>query len=169
MQSTILMTTFVLMAVVAATFLWVVKQASAAGSGEASTVESYRSKLFWAMLLLGAFVSIGSLRPWPKAIAAGPDVIHVKATGSQWSWELEPKTVPIGKRVTFSVATTDVTHGFSVYDPDGHLLFQTQAMPGYINQVSYVFKTSGKYRVFCMEYCGVAHQDMTDELVVAAQ
>jgi cytochrome c oxidase subunit 2 len=169
MQSTILMTTFALMVVVAATFLWVLKQAGAVESEEASTVEKYRSMLFWGMLLLGVFVSIGSLRPWPQAIAGGPNVINVKATGSQWSWELDPKTVPAGKQVTFSVATTDVTHGFSVFDPDGHLLFQTQAMPGYINQVSYTFKTSGKYRVFCMEYCGLAHQDMTDELVVAAQ
>jgi cytochrome c oxidase subunit 2 len=170
MQSTVLTTAFVLMAVVAAIFLWVLKQADAGDAREkAPMVEGYRFKLFLGILFLGALVSIGSLRPWPKAVAAGSDVIDVKATGSQWSWELVPKTVPVGKPVTFSVATTDVTHGFSVYDPDGHLLFQTQAMPGYINQVSYTFKTPGKYKIFCMEYCGLAHHDMTDELVVAAQ
>ncbi|MBX9648136.1 MAG: hypothetical protein K2X57_13900 [Xanthobacteraceae bacterium] len=170
MQSTILLTTFLLMAAVASIFLVSLSAASAGdGAEKAPKLEGVRLKFFIAILLLGVVVSVSSLRPWPKAVAAGSDVIHVKVTGSQWSWEIAPKEIPVGKPITFSVATTDVTHGFSVYDDGGHLLIQSQVMPGYINQVSYIFEKPGKYRVFCMEYCGVAHHDMTDELLVVAQ
>jgi cytochrome c oxidase subunit 2 len=48
------------------------------------------------------------------------------------------------------------------------LLFQTQAMPGYINKVAYVFDEPGQHRVLCMEFCGVGHHDMTDTFDVVA-
>jgi cytochrome c oxidase subunit 2 len=92
--------------------------------------------------------------------------VSVTATGSQWSWEIAPQEVPVGRPVVFKVTSNDVNHGFGVYDPDGTMLFQTQAMPGYVNQVSYTFTKPGKYRVFCMEYCGLVHHDMLDEINV---
>ena len=66
----------------------------------------------------------------------------------------------------FNVYSKDVNHGMGVADPSGTLLFQTQSMPGYINQVRHVFNEPGTYRVLCMEFCGVAHHDMTDEFTV---
>jgi cytochrome c oxidase subunit 2 len=49
------------------------------------------------------------------------------------------------------------------------LLFQVQAMPGYVNQVEYVFDKPGTYHVVCLEYCGVAHHAMTAEFTVVAE
>jgi cytochrome c oxidase subunit 2 len=107
-----------------------------------------------------------TLRPWPYDVSAAGDTVTVTATSSQWSWEIAPQEVPVGRPVVFKVTSNDVNQGFGVYDADGAMLFQTQAMPGYVNQVSYTFTKPGKYRVFCMEYCGLVHHDMLDEINV---
>ena len=48
-------------------------------------------------------------------------------------------TVPVGAVVEFRVTTLDVNHGFSLYAPDGRLVAQTQAMPGYVNRLRVTF------------------------------
>ncbi|CAF0701745.1 hypothetical protein MPNT_410011 [Candidatus Methylacidithermus pantelleriae] len=57
--------------------------------------------------------------------------------------------------VEFLVRAADVNHGFGLYDPDGRLVAEVQAMPGYTNRLTYVFKKPGTYKVLCLEFCGV--------------
>ena len=166
MQSTVLVVTLVLMIAVALPFLKAVRSAGA--EGEPDKVEPRRNRLIWALVVAGVVITAASLREWPHAIAAGEDVVQVNATGGQWYWEIDTQEIPIGKTVVFNLHTLDVNHGFGVIDPSGRLLFQTQAMPGYVNKVQYVFDEPGNYRVLCMEFCGVAHHDMIDEFEVVA-
>ncbi len=166
MQTIILAVTLVLMAVVALVFWKVVGAVNA--SGEAANTGSRRRIFFWALLVFGILVTVGSLRQWPHAIASGDGVVQVNATGAQWSWEIDTRKVPVGKQVVFNLHTKDVNHGFGVVDQSGRLLFQMQAMPGYVNQVTYVFEQLGQYRVLCMEFCGVGHHDMNDTFEVVA-
>ena len=65
-------------------------------------------------------------------------------------------------------AASDTQHGFAVYHPDGRVLFTMLMMPGTTKPTSvvYTFKDPGKYTVRCLEYCGVAHHRMQDELTV---
>jgi cytochrome c oxidase subunit 2 len=58
------------------------------------------------------------------------------------------------------VTSLDVNHGFSLYDENGKLLGQTQAMPGYVNRLFVKFEKSGIYTAFCMELCGNSHHRM---------
>ncbi len=37
--------------------------------------------------------------------------------------------------VEFRVTSLDVNHGMAIFDPDGKLVGQTQAMPGYVNRL----------------------------------
>jgi cytochrome c oxidase subunit 2 len=166
MQSTILIVTLVLMIVVALPFLNAVR--AAGRDGAARDVEKRRKRLIWALLIAGIVITAASLRQWPHAIAAGDDVVHVNVTGGQWYWEIGEQEVPAGKTVVFNLQAKDVNHGFGVIDASGRLLFQTQAMPGYVNQVQYIFDEPGEYRVLCMEFCGVAHHDMIDTFNVVA-
>jgi cytochrome c oxidase subunit 2 len=53
-----------------------------------------------------------------------------------------------------------------MYDRSGRLLAQTQAMPGITNRLVYTFTQPGKYRILCLEYCGLAHHGMILELDV---
>ena len=164
MQTIILAITLVLMAVISIIFWRVVGAVNA--SSALSDTGSRRSKIFWALVVLGVLVTAGSLRQWPHAVAAGDEVVQVNATGDQWSWKIDTRKVPVGKKVVFNLHTNDVNHGFGVADQSGRLLFQIQAMPGYINKVTYVFDKPGPYRVMCMEFCGVGHHDMNDEFEV---
>ena len=166
MQTTILVISLVLMAVVALTFWRVVGAINAETS--LSNVGLQRNTLFWALVIFGILVTVGSLHQWPHTVATGHGVVQVHATGAQWSWEIDTQKVPVGKKVLFNLHTKDVNHGFGVIDQSGRLLFQMQAMPGYINKVTYVFDEPGQYKVMCMEFCGVGHHDMNDEFEVAA-
>jgi len=168
MHAYVLIISLVLMALVAAAFWRAVRNSGADGlpGKVAGNVEGYRSGLFWALVVLGVAVAFATLRPWPYDATAAGNAVTVTATGSQWSWEIAPHEVPIGRPVVFNVTSGDVNHGFGVYDSDGAMLFQTQAMPGYVNQVRYTFTKPGKYRVLCMEYCGLVHHDMVDEINV---
>jgi cytochrome c oxidase subunit II len=164
MQTTVLVVTLILMAVVVFAFLKVIGAVNS--ETEPANAGSGRSKLFWALVVLGVLATGGSLSQWPHAVATGDAVVQVNATGAQWSWEIDKRKVPAGAKVVFNLHTKDVNHGFGVADQTGRLLVQMQAMPGYINKVTYVFDEPGQYKVLCMEFCGVGHHDMNDAFEV---
>jgi cytochrome c oxidase subunit 2 len=113
--------------------------------------------------------------PYPVEAASSPGRI-VHAVGKQYAWSLTDGTgptlanwdtafspsitVPANTQVEFRVTTLDVNHGFSLYAPDGHLVAQTQAMPGYMNRLRVTFDRPGTYTVLCLEFCGMSHHRM---------
>ncbi len=134
-----------------------------------------RSRYFWGLtifLIIILFVSLQFL-PYPRT---GPKVDQViTIVGSQWVWKLAPGvshenpknftggnelSLPVNKNIEFIVTSSDVNHGFGIYNSQGVLLTQTQAMPGYKNDLQYEFKEKGDYKILCMEYCGAAHAFM---------
>jgi cytochrome c oxidase subunit 2 len=163
MQSTVLLVTFALVAVLAAAFWWAISGKDDAG------IAAQRSKFIWALVIAGAVITFMSLREWPHNTEAAPPSVTVKVTGHQWYWEIDKKTLPAGVPVVFAVSSADVNHGFGIYDKRGVILFQTQAMPGYVNKVRHTFKYPGTYKVFCMEYCGGGHHVMPDEIKIVAK
>jgi cytochrome c oxidase subunit 2 len=92
----------------------------------------------------------------------------VDVVGRQWSWQVTPATVKAGSPVEFRVTSADVNHGFALYAPDGRIVTQTQAMPGYTNKLVYTFAEPGTYVVQCLEYCGLGHAPMKTTLEVVA-
>lgn len=74
--------------------------------------------------------------------------------------------VEAGELVEFRVTAKDVNHGFGVYDQHYHLITQTQAMPGYVNRLRWVFDEPGEYHILCLEYCGAAHHNMKSSFTV---
>ncbi len=91
-------------------------------------------------------------------------MVHVLA--QQWSFSFSPDKVPAGVPVEFDVTSSDVNHGFGLYDMGGHLVAQTQAMPGYTNRLIFVFKEPGTYLVRCLELCGTPHFAMQSQITV---
>lgn len=92
----------------------------------------------------------------------------VDVVGRQWSWQMMPTTVKAGSPVEFRVTSDDVNHGFAIYAPDGLIVTQTQAMPGYTNKLLHTFTEPGTYTVQCLEYCGLGHAPMKTTLQVVA-
>lgn len=166
MQNLAWILSLVLMAAVAAVFLWVVAGASRAGGDAAAIAKSgfqWRDRLFWIAIAAGVAVSFGTLWEWPIAghAAAAPkaDVV-IRATGHQFRWELDRDTVQAGQLVEFELTSRDVNHGFAIYQDKHRLVAQTQAMPGYVNKLQVRFAAPGDYEVLCLEYRGVAHHGM---------
>ena len=157
---------------IAAAFLYV-----AARSGTLLQYESVQKKaygirrwFFWALVLLGVGTAYATLVEFPipdqRGASAGARVVDV--VGKQWYWELSANQFTTGVPVEFRVTAGDVNHGFGIYDPHGRLIAQTQAMPGFTNHLVHTFTEPGKYRVLCLEYCGLVHHNMVAEFEVLA-
>jgi cytochrome c oxidase subunit II len=98
--------------------------------------------------------AVGKQYAWSLTDHAGP-------TLETWDSSFSPTvTVPAGMPVEFRVTTLDVNHGFSLYSPEGRLMAQTQAMPGYVNRLRVTFDRPGTYTVLCLEFCGLSHHRM---------
>lgn len=160
-----------LIALIGAIFLYVAN--SSARVADYATVQprAYRIRagVFWLLIIAGIAIVIVTMRGLPYVAAdaaAAPQVVN--ATGSQWYWELDTDTVKAGEPVEFRVTAADVNHGFGIYDADGAMVAQVQAMPGYENRLRVTFDKPGTYQIMCLEYCGVGHHAMTADLEVTA-
>jgi cytochrome c oxidase subunit II len=165
MQNLAWVLSLILMAVIAAVFLWVAAGASRAGSdaGGATRAALWRNNLFWVAIVAGIVITFGTLWQWPisghAAAATKPDVV-IRATAHQWRWQLERDTVRVGQLVEFQVTASDVNHGMAIYQNKTRMVAQAQAMPGYVNKLQVRFTEPGDYEVLCLEYCGLAHHGM---------
>ena len=163
------------MGLVALAFVYVIMQAGkpadeARAQRAYGTSNALRRWLFLILLVMFAGGSYASLWhfPLPPQHAPLPAKQVVNAIGHQWSWEFSTDQIEVGVPIEFRVTTADVTHGFAIYAPDGRIVVQTQAMPGYTNKILYTFDRPGTYLVRCLEYCGLAHHVMEAPLNVRA-
>ncbi len=119
----------------------------------------------------------------PYVVNAEPkaEIIYTTARQFSFTYSREPVTsleelrfveglrvleVSADALVEFRVTSLDTNHGFAVYDPNGAIVAQTQAMPGYFNRLRIHFDKPGFYAVLCLEYCGVAHHVMRSGIIV---
>ncbi len=164
----------ILMGAPAAVFAWVGLGANAALANYGPVIASayrLRNWLFGLAVIILIAAIYGTLRklPYVNSTAintSGVTVRPVEAVAEQWAWTITPNTFHVGQTAEFRVTSKGVNHGFALYDPQMHIVGQVQAMPGYTNVLRYTFTEPGVYRVLCLEYCGVAHQGMSDEIKV---
>ncbi|QBQ54166.1 cytochrome C oxidase subunit II [Nitrosococcus wardiae] len=174
MQTTVWFITLVGVALLAAVFYYVISNSQT--PEDYSSVQQkwyrFRHKWFYFIAIFGIVVTLATLIPFPlpsqDAAYAGEDYQVVDVSGHQWYWTMSTDTVVTGKPVAFYVTGADVNHGFGVYDENLKLVAQVQAMPGYTNKLIHIFDQPGKYRILCLEYCGLAHHAMIAELKVEA-
>lgn len=96
----------------------------------------------------------------------GEPEMTVKVESLQWAWILEDQQIPSKKVIEFDVTSKDVNHDFAIFSPDGKILTQAQAMPGYTNKLVWKFDEPGEYTIRCLEYCGIGHHTMILKLNV---
>ena len=174
MQDLAWISSLILMAAIAAVFLWVAAGASrkAADPGAmAGAAFRWRDRLFWTAIVAGIVLMLGTLWEWPiagHATAAPQADVVIRATAHQFRWEIDRDTVRAGELVEFELTSRDVNHGFAIYRGKNHLVAQAQAMPGYVNKLRVRFAEPGDYEVLCLEYCGVAHHAMRTVIKVRA-
>jgi cytochrome c oxidase subunit 2 len=125
------------------------------------------------LVLLGA-LSWSGFRQTNELLAAGDGlVIHV--TGERWWWRVRyespsaPEVIaaneirlPLGERVEFKLASTDVIHSFWIPSLGGKM----DMIPGRINRLVLDADREGIFRGACAEFCGLAHTLMEFDVVV---
>lgn len=163
---------FALMAgALAVVFLTVAFDARTAPS-EVVTAWGYRIRRLWFLfLLVFAVVAFAVSMFWlpyqaPRQAVLGSPAVTVDVTGRQFDFQLSASQVPVGKTVAFRVTSADVNHGFAIYDPEGRIVGQVQAMPGVTNVLVIRFDRPGQYAIHCTELCGPFHYAMMGTVTV---
>ncbi|MFY9264016.1 MAG: hypothetical protein WAO61_01095 [Solirubrobacterales bacterium] len=90
---------------------------------------------------------------------------RIKITGRQFAWTVDPVRVKTG-RVIADVTSEDVAHGVGVYDPDGVMIKQVNVLPGRTQPMVLDLDKPGTYKLRCLEFCGIDHHKMANELEV---
>jgi len=130
----------------------------------------------WMTVVVALFLAVNiiSIQYIPavstaQAVQSGQDIQNVDVTAVSWSYEISDREFEVGNPVRFSAKSTDTQHGFAVYHPNGNVLFTMMLVPGMsASSLVYTFQDPGTYKVRCLEYCGLAHHAMSDELIVTA-
>lgn len=122
--------------------------------------KGYAIRRYWFLTMTAAAIAVFIFTiphfPYGSARTLGH---HYRVIAQQYSFLL-PAAVPANEPVVFDVTSRDVNHGFAIYDPDGRLVGQVQAMPDYVNHLPFLFHVRGHYTIRCLEYCGIAHAAM---------
>jgi cytochrome c oxidase subunit 2 len=99
------------------------------------------------------------------------DALEVFVVAKQWMWKAElpggqseigTLHVPVGRAVRLTMTSQDVIHSF--YVPAFRV--KADVLPGRYTTLWFQATQPGEYRLFCSQYCGTDHADMTGEVVV---
>ncbi len=101
------------------------------------------------------------------------DALEITATARMWSWQFEYPDgrranklyVPVNKPIKVHLKSTDVLHSF--FAPAFRV--KRDAVPGIDTYVWFEATQPGSYDIFCAEYCGVGHADMTTSIEALAE
>lgn len=133
-----------------------------------------RTEGIWIAVVVFLFIAVNAFAiPYMPFVNGGNTVMagdakEVDITARSWSYDISERTIEAGQPVRFLARSMDTMHSFTVYDPDGNIEVNLQLMPGLERATTTVhtFTEPGTYKVRCLEYCGIAHHRMQDEITV---
>lgn len=106
------------------------------------------------------------------AMARPPqDALEIFVVGRQWMWkfqhpdgqrEINELHVPLGRPVKLTMASEDVIHSFFI----PAFRVKHDVVPGYYTTVWFEATRTGRFHLFCAEYCGTQHAGMVGQVVV---
>jgi cytochrome c oxidase subunit 2 len=101
------------------------------------------------------------------------ETLVIYVVGKQWMWkvqhaagqrEINELHVPLGQPVRLVMTSEDVIHDFSI----PAFRVKADVIPGRFVQIWFQPTRTGTYHIFCAEYCGTQHSNMTGRVVVMA-
>jgi cytochrome c oxidase subunit 2 len=128
---------------------------------------SLRLELFWS---IGPGILALSIFGWGTAIyfrnaAPPPGAMEIHVVSKQWMWKLQHPEgrreinelhVPVGRPVKLTMASEDVIHSF--YIPAFRV--KMDVVPGRYTSLWFEPTKTGRFHLFCAEYCGNQHSLM---------
>ena len=104
-----------------------------------------------------------------------PDnALRINVWAQKWKWDFEYENgktrtgeavVPVDRPVQFIMKSRDVLHSFFV----PAMRVKSDAIPGQFTYVSFKPVKTGRYHVFCTEFCGLDHSKMLASINVVPQ
>jgi cytochrome c oxidase subunit II len=100
-----------------------------------------------------------------------PNAMQVYVVGKRWMWKVQHMTgqreinelhVPVGTPVRLILTSEDVIHSFFV----PAFRVKKDAVPGRYTNLWFTATRTGRYHLFCAEYCGTKHSGMIGSIVV---
>jgi cytochrome c oxidase subunit 2 len=132
-------------------------------------------ELTWTLipLLLVIVLFVVTIQGQNRALEkSSRPALEVDVLAFQWSWRfayegqgvevvgspgnIPELVVPVGQPVRIRLRSADVVHSF--YVP--RTLFKRQAIPGRTTEFDLTFEKVGTYQGHCVQFCGLAHDDM---------
>jgi cytochrome c oxidase subunit II len=130
-------------------------------------------EIAWTATPLAIFIG---LFMWSSILFAGfyrppRNAMRVHVLAKQWMWKLEHESgrreinelhVPLGQPVELIMTSQDVIHSFFVP------AFRTKqdVLPGRYTSLWFTATRTGRFNLFCAEYCGTDHANMHGSVVV---
>jgi cytochrome c oxidase subunit 2 len=124
-------------------------------------------EMTWTVVPLLIFIVIFIAGAWVflRMQVVPGNALEVYATGRQWMWKFQHPTgqreinelhVPVGRAVKITMASEDVVH--SLWFPAFRV--KMDVLPNRYRTMWFQATRTGRYHIFCAEYCGTLHSGM---------
>jgi cytochrome c oxidase subunit 2 len=134
---------------------------------------STKLEILWSVVpLVIAMVMFGwGTKVYVDIVSPPPEGMQLYVTGKQWMWKIQHPTgqreinalhVPVGENVLLTMTSEDVIHDF--YVPAFRM--KMDVLPGRYSTAWFRATKTGRFHLFCAEYCGTKHSEMIGEVVV---
>jgi len=132
-----------------------------------------RIEAAWILIPLSLFVAtfVWSARVYVERATPPAEAMELFIVARQWTWklqhpggqrEIDEMHVPRGSPVKVVMTSEDVIHSFFV--PAFRL--KQDVLPGRYTEMWFTATETGRFHLFCAEYCGTDHSRMHGEVVV---
>ncbi|HEY3998600.1 MAG TPA: cytochrome c oxidase subunit II [Candidatus Xenobia bacterium] len=164
---------FILVVVVMTYFC--VKYRKGSSADRTGDVNSLPFELTWTAIptLIGMGLFLMGASGYHDQKAPPPDAMEINVVGKQWMWkiqhpegprEIDELHVPVNRPVKLLMTSEDVIHDFFI--PAFRIKFDV--LPGRVTTEWFQALKVGEYHLFCSQYCGFDHSEMTGKVVVMA-
>jgi len=169
---------FFFLLVVGLSIYFIIKYRRREGREEATSHVDYNLKLevIWTAIpiILVVIVFFWGFNTYMKMQVVPRDAIEIKVTGRQWMWlfdypngsnSINELVVPVDQPVKLTMSSEDVIHSF--YIPQFRI--KQDVLPSRYTITWFEATNTGKYDLYCAEFCGKGHSEMLATVKVVSQ
>lgn len=131
-------------------------------------------ELSWSLgpMFLALAVFVWSAKLFAAMFGPAPkNAVNVFVVGKQWMWHIQHANgirennelhVPLGRPVRLTMISQDVIHDFSV----PAFRVKRDVIPGTYSTIWFTPTQTGRFHMYCAQYCGTNHSEMTGYVYV---
>jgi cytochrome c oxidase subunit II len=134
---------------------------------------SLKLELLWSgiPMVLAMFIFVWGAKVYFEVLRPPETALEFYVVGKQWMWKVQHPTgqreinemhVPRGVSVKLTMTSEDVIHSFFV----PAFRMKRDVLPGRFVTAWFNATKVGEYHLFCSQYCGTGHSQMTGKIIV---